>query len=522
MLSRAQPVVLVLCVLYFGVVAVLSAYGVHRMYLVLLCHGHRKKLDAHKSTPSVAEEELPLVTVQLPLFNESTVTNRLLDAVAHLDYPPSRLEIQVLDDSTDETQSIAHAHVERLRAHGLDASYIHRVNRVGYKAGALDNGLQTAKGSLIAIFDADFIPQASFLRSIVGHFADPKVAMVQTRWGHINREVSLLTRSQGLQLDGHHLVENRARFAGGYFFNFSGTGGMWRREAIADAGGWQHDTLTEDLDLSYRAQLRGWKFVYREDVVTPSELPEEVSAVRAQQYRWAKGTVQTARKLMRRVMSSDLPLVHKVEAFFHLTPHFAYPLIVLLSLLLLPSLIFLPAGDGSAINLFLVDLPLLLATTGSLAAFYVEAMRAQGRARTDALLHLPLMIAMGTGLAPHMSRAVFDGVRNMAGEFVRTPKQGSNRHRYRIASDLPYTEALFFLVSLASVAVSMLEGHWFATPFAALFAFGYGYVALLVTREQLSGRKRFAASAVVADAEVTPTPIPGRTAEQRTEGVVIS
>jgi hypothetical protein len=523
-------VVLALCVLYFGVVAVLSAYGLHRMYLVLLCRKHRAGLDravvdarrAAADAERRAPSELPFVTVQLPIFNESTVANRLLDAVAKFQYPRDRWEIQVLDDSTDETQAIAHAHVERLRALGLDASYLHRVDRVGYKAGALENGLASAKGSLVAMFDADFVPQADFLQSVVHHFDDPAVAMVQTRWGHINREVSLLTRSQALQLDGHHLVENRARFAGGYFFNFSGTGGVWRREAIVDAGGWEHDTLTEDLDLSYRAQLRGWKFVYREDVVTPSELPEEVSAVRAQQYRWAKGTVQTARKLLGRVLRSDQPLSHKIEAFFHVTPHFAYPLIVLMSVLLLPSLLFLPAGNGSAVNLFLVDLPLLLATTGSLAAFSVEAMRAQGRRRTDALLHLPLMIAMGTGLAPHMSRAVFDGLRNMAGEFVRTPKQGTNKHRYRIATELPFTEAALFLVSLTSVAASVAFGHWFAIPFAMLFAFGYGYVTVLVTREQVRGRRRLVTGLAASNAEATPTPLPSRGAEQRTEGVVIS
>ncbi len=513
-----DPVIFVLCILYFGVVLVLSAYGIHRMVLVLMCRFKREDLARMAQDPPLPAE-LPFVTVQLPLFNESTVTNRLLDAVATFDYPHDRFEVQVLDDSTDETQSLAHAHVERLRAFGLDAAYIHRVDRVGYKAGALDNGLRTAKGELIAMFDADFIPHAGFLRSVVGHFEDSRVGMVQTRWGHMNRDVSLLTRSQALQLDGHHLVENRARFACGFFFNFSGTGGIWRRTAIDDAGGWQHDTLTEDLDLSYRAQLRGWKFIYRQDVVTPSELPEEVSAVRAQQYRWAKGTVQTARKLMGRVLSSDLSLKHKVEAFFHLTPHFAYPLIVLMSLLLLPSLIFLPAGEGSAMNLFLIDLPLLMATTGSLAAFYMEAMRAQKRSRADALLHLPLMIAMGTGLAPHMSRAVFDGIRNMAGEFVRTPKHGSNRHRYRIASDLPFVEATFFLISLASVIVAIVNEHWFAAPFAVLFTFGYGYVALLVTREQ--GARRSAAL-VVADAEVTPTPIPGRAPEPAAGRIVIS
>src|SRR5690606_14209761 len=235
--------------------------------------------------------------------------------------------------------------VEALRERGFDASYIHRVDRVGYKAGALANGLDHVKGELVAIFDADFVPRPDFLRSLVGHFDDPAVGMVQARWAHLNRDASLLTQVEALMLDGHHMVENRARYGAGLFFNFSGAGGMWRRQAISDAGGWQHDTLTEDLDLSYRAKLAGWKFIYRPDVVSPAELPEDISALRAQQYRWAKGTVQTARKLLKRVLKSDLTFSQRVEAFFHLTPHFAYPLMITLCLLLMPVLLQINVSD---------------------------------------------------------------------------------------------------------------------------------------------------------------------------------
>ena len=360
-----------LCALYFIVLLGLSAYGLHRFHLVLLCARHRRKIEQAQVAPAIAEEALPRVTIQLPLYNESTVSARLLDAVARMDYPADRLEIQVLDDSTDETSGQVRAHVERLRAAGVDAVYLHRTNRVGYKAGALDAGLQVAKGELVAIFDADFIPQPDFLRAIVGHFQDPEVGMVQTRWGHLNRDVSVLTKVQALMLDGHHLVENRARFGAGLLFNFSGTGGMWRASAIKSAGGWQHDTLTEDLDLSYRAQLAGWKFIYRQDVVSPSELPEDVSALRAQQYRWAKGTVQSARKLLPRLLRADLTVEQRIEAFFHMTPHFAYPLLVLLSVLLLPALIIMPATN--AMTMLIIDLPLCAATTGSLLTFYMLA-----------------------------------------------------------------------------------------------------------------------------------------------------
>lgn len=492
---------IVLCVPYFTVLALLSAYGLHRLHLVLLCRRHRdtitRLVESAPTLEGVGDADLPHVTIQLPLFNESTVAPRLLEAVAKMDYPADKLEIQVLDDSTDETRSLVHAHVERLRTRGIDAVYIHRTDRSGYKAGALDHGLKVAKGELVAIFDADFIPQSEFVRQVAGHFSDPKVAMVQTRWGHLNRETSMLTKIQALMLDGHHLVENRARYGAGFLFNFSGTGGMWRKEAIADAGGWQHDTLTEDLDLSYRAQLRGWKFVYRPDVVTPSELPEEVSAVRAQQYRWAKGTVQTARKLMKTVLRADLTVGQRIEAFFHLTPHFAYPLLVLLSVLLLPALAFIPAASNT--TMLLIDLPLLTATTGSLAAFYMEAERAQGRSRVAALKRLPMLIALGTGLAPHLTRAVYDGLTHMAGEFVRTPKQGTNSSRYKARADLPLAEVVLAVISFGAAVVSLHTGHWFATPFAMLFTIGYGYVGLLVATEQANRRRVQATLGLVAD-----------------------
>jgi cellulose synthase/poly-beta-1,6-N-acetylglucosamine synthase-like glycosyltransferase len=494
-----------LCVLYFAVLLGLSAYGLHRLHLVLLCMRHRRGIASAQLCPPIREEDLPIVTIQLPLFNESTVANRLLDAVARMDYPRHKLEIQVLDDSTDETQALARAHTQRLRDEGLDVVYLHRTDRVGYKAGALDAGLGVAKGSLVAIFDADFLPQPEFLRSIVAHFQDPKVGMVQTRWGHLNRDVSILTKVQALMLDGHHLVENRARFGAGLLFNFSGTGGIWRCAAIHDAGGWQHDTLTEDLDLSYRAQLAGWKFIYREDVVTPSELPEDLSAVRAQQFRWAKGTVQTARKLARRLTAADLTFGQRIEAFFHLTPHFAYPLLLLLSFLLLPALVLMPATNTT--TMIMVDLPLCVATTGSLAAFYMLAEVAQGRGRWGALRRLPMLIALGTGLAPHLTKAVFEGLGQMAGEFVRTPKQGLRKGRYTARADLPMIETVLALISFAAVVASIRTGHYFATPFAMLFTIGYGYVSLQVAHEQAARRRAPRLTGESAAPESLPPPV---------------
>ncbi len=476
-----------LLVLYFVTLLALCTYGLHRAHLVWLLLRRRRTIAELSRQIDVPAELLPTVTVQLPLYNEATVAGRLLDAVARLDYPRERLEIQVLDDSSDETRRIAERKVEELRAQGLDAVYVRRADRHGYKAGALDYGLRTARGVLVAIFDADFLPQPGFLRAVVGHFTDPGIAMVQTRWGHMNRDQGLLTGIQAMMLDGHHLVENQARFGADRFFNFSGTGGIWRREAIDSAGGWQHDTLTEDLDLSYRAQLKGWRFVYRADVVTPSELPEEMSALRAQQFRWAKGTVQSARKLLPMVFRADIGWKRQLEAVFHMTPHFAYPLMLLLTVLLLPALLLMPATD--LLTMLAVDLPLCVGATGSLITFYAMAERAQGRSVWSAVARMPALIGLGAGLAPHLSRAVYEGLTAMAGEFVRTPKKGQNQGRYRQRAQLPLAELLLALVSSAAIVASIETGHWFATPFAALFTWGYGYVATRVIVEQWQSRR---------------------------------
>ncbi|HET9954478.1 MAG TPA: glycosyltransferase [Polyangiaceae bacterium] len=477
----------VLVILYCSVLLVLAAYGLHRAHLAYTCMRHARRIDRLAKRIDVSEEALPFVTVQLPLFNEATVARRLIESTGAMDYPRDRFEIQVLDDSTDETVALAEAAVRDLAARGIQAHYVRRPNRHGYKAGALDHGLKSARGELVAIFDADFIPQPSFLREVVGHFQDPQIGMVQTRWDHLNRSASLLTSIQALMLDGHHLVENRARFVNGCMFNFSGTGGIWRREAIDRAGGWQHDTLTEDLDLSYRAQLIGYRFVYRADVRTPAELPEDMSAFRTQQYRWAKGTVQTARKLLGRVWAAPLPVHQRVEAAFHMLPHFAYPMTVLLTLVLLPALVFMPATNIQ--TLIAVDLPLCIGATGSLASFYSMAEVAQGRSAWEAIRRLPMLIALGAGLAPHLSSAVWDGLRFNAGEFVRTPKRGSAQGRYRQYNKLPLAEMFLAAVSAASVFAALTTGHWLAAPFAALFCAGYSYVAVLVVNEQVLGAR---------------------------------
>jgi cellulose synthase/poly-beta-1,6-N-acetylglucosamine synthase-like glycosyltransferase len=478
----AGPVVWTFVGLYALVLLALAVYGFHRSYLLLVCARLANRLRALRNgVPALPVEgigernDLPTVTIQLPLFNEASVAVRLLECVSKIEYPLASLEIQVLDDSTDETGRLLQPTIARLQAAGLDIVYLHRSNRVGYKAGALDAGLKVAKGELIAMFDADFLPEPDFLRRLVPHFTDPRVGMVQGRWGHLNREESFYTRVGALMLDGHHVVENRVRHAAGWLFNFAGTGGMWRKSAIETSGGWQHDTLTEDLDLSYRAQLAGWKFVYREDVVVPAELPDDVMAFRAQQFRWAKGTVQTRRKLLGRLLRSDIPLGAKAEAFFHLSPHVAYPLTMILSVLLLPTMAVTRGFDFW--TLVLIDLPLFLGTTGSLAAFYAISQSHQGRRPWDGLKDVPALLISGVGLTPLLTRALFDGQRHMAGEFVRTPKKGfgtNGQRRYRASGvPIPWAEAILGAISSVGVVAALAFRHYFAFPFALMFASGY-------------------------------------------------
>jgi cellulose synthase/poly-beta-1,6-N-acetylglucosamine synthase-like glycosyltransferase len=487
---------------YMLILAMLAVYGLHRSHLVLLLRKYRSKIAAPPApiAKDASPTALPHVTVQLPLFNEPDVVEQLLEAVARLEYPREKLEIQVLDDSTDDTRELARAKVESLARRGIDAVYIHRHDRTGFKAGALDYGQRMAKGELIAVFDADFIPQPDFLRAVVPHFEDAKIGCVQARWGHMNRDHSLLTKIESLMLDGHHMVENCARYGSDRFFNFSGTGGIWRREAIAAAGGWQHDTLTEDLDLSYRAQLAGFKFVYRVDHVTPAELPEEMEAFRAQQFRWAKGTVQTARKLLGRVWArKDLAFNVRSEAIFHMTPHFAYPFMLLLSVFLLPMLIVMPASDPR--TLLLVDVPLMLGSSGSVVAFYVTADLAQGRSALGALVKLPALMALGCGMSPYLTKAVLQGMGGATGEFVRTPKKGDKsavKQRYHARTQIPWIELALALQNFIAIGVAIQTKHYLAAPFALMFGMGYAWVGGSVLRERLSFAAKPAKSAATS------------------------
>src|ERR1700720_2378699 len=402
---------------YFLVLFVLATYGLHRYWLVYDYYKYAKNIPG----PPPEVTRWPRVTVQLPIFNERYVIERLVEAVSRFDYPHELLDIQVLDDSTDETQQVASACVARFVAQGLPIAHIHRANREGYKAGALENGLKTARGEFVAIFDADFIPAPDFLRRSIPYFENEKIGMVQTRWTYLNRDYSLLTQVETILLDGHFVVEHGARSRRGTFFNFNGTAGVWRRQAIEDAGGWQHDTLTEDTDLSYRAQLRGWQFLYLPDIDCPSELPVEMNAFKSQQARWAKGLMQTAKKILPRVMRANVPGAVKAEAFFHLTGNISYPLMVFLSIILLPGMVV--RFYQGWFQVLMIDLPLFVASTCSISAFYLSAERAlYPKTWKRTFLYLPFVMAVGIGLSVRNAMAVIEAIFGVKSEFVRTPK----------------------------------------------------------------------------------------------------
>src|SRR5499426_527721 len=389
---------------YFFVLIILAVYGWHRYYLVYLYLRNRGKEPKTGSTLSPQ----PVVTIQLPLYNEMYVADRLIASVCAIKYPRELLEIQVLDDSTDETRGIAEAAVRRFAAEGVDIKYLHRTDRRGFKAGALEEGLKVARGEFVAIFDADFLPKPDFLTQLMPHFADQKVAMVQARWGHINQDYSLLTKIQSILLDGHFVLEHGGRNRSGLFFNFNGTAGIWRRNAIADAGGWQHDTLTEDLDLSYRAQLRGWKFVFLPGLIAPAEVPVEMNAFKSQQHRWAKGSIQTCRKLLPAILGSSLPARVKAEAFFHLSANFNYPLMCVLSVLMAPAMVI--RYNMGWYEMLLIDVPLFFAATASVANFYLVCQRELHADWITRVKYLPFLMSIGIGLAINNTKAVFEAM----------------------------------------------------------------------------------------------------------------
>jgi len=468
---------------YFVVLVLLASYGIHRYTLVYLYYRNKKN---RTTEPAQRFSELPRVTVQLPIFNEQFVIDRLLQAVCQLDYPREKLEIQVLDDSTDETVAVARGLVQHYCAQGYPVTYHHRTNRAGFKAGALHEGMKSASGEFIAIFDADFVPPPDFLQRTIHHFTAENIGMVQTRWTHINRNYSFLTEVEAILLDGHFVLEHSGRARSKMFFNFNGTAGVWRRTAIEAAGGWEHDTLTEDTDLSYRAQLKGWKFIYLQDVECPAELPVEMTAFKTQQARWAKGLIQTGKKILPRVLESDQPFRVKLEAWYHLTANLSYPLMVVLSVLLLPAMVI--RFYQGWFQMLYIDVPLFLASTFSISSFYLVSQRELfPKTWPRALLYLPFLMALGIGLTVTNTVAVIEALVGRQTAFARTPKYRveSKKDKVRAAKYrkrlgwVPWIEILIGSYFALTVVYAVQNENYLTVPFLLLFVVGYWYTGLM-------------------------------------------
>ena len=504
-LYEANGFDLALLIPYFIVLILLASYGIHRYTLVYLYY--KKKDRATKPPQEFAE--LPRVTVQLPIFNEQYVVDRLLQAVCRLEYPREKLDIQLLDDSTDETATVARELCDHYASQGYPVVYLHRTNRAGFKAGALHEGLKSAKGEFVAIFDADFVPPSDFLLKTVHHFTDPKIGMVQTRWTHINRNYSFLTEVEAILLDGHFVLEHSGRARHDVFFNFNGTAGIWRRQAIEDAGGWEHDTLTEDTDLSYRAQLKGWKFIYRQDVECPAELPVEMTAFKTQQARWAKGLIQTGKKILPRVLKSKQPFRVKLEAWYHLTANLSYPLMVILSVLLLPAMVI--RFYQGWFQMLYIDIPLFLASTFSISSFYLVSQRELfPRTWPRALLYLPFLMALGIGLTLTNTIAVLEALIGKQSAFARTPKYRvekkkdvvrATKYRKRLGW-VPWVELLIGSYFALTVYYALDNENFLTVPFLLLFVVGYWYTGLM---SLLQGR--FSSLSLSSERHTKPYPV---------------
>jgi cellulose synthase/poly-beta-1,6-N-acetylglucosamine synthase-like glycosyltransferase len=480
---------------YFALLAILCFYGLHRYEIIRVYRRYKRNMPA---APAMQFEQLPRVTIQLPLYNERFVVERLLEQASKIDYPRELLQIQVLDDSTDETHPFTERLVNDYRSRGFPFELRHRTNRRGFKAGALEEGLQSATGDFVAVFDADFVIPPDFLRRTIHYFTDPKIGVVQTRWTYLNRHSNLLTEAQAILLDGHFVLEHTARCASGLYFNFNGTAGVLRRSMIEDAGGWEHDTLTEDSDLSYRAQLKGWKFLYLPDVECPSELPVETFGFQTQQSRWAKGLTQVCLKLLRRILASDAPFRVKLEAFCHLTPNITFPLMVLISMLMLPVMIcrFYIGWQ----ELVMVDLPIVAASFLSVFIFYVYAQYERDRSSWKrSILLMPVVMAAGIALTLINAKAVMEALFGVKTAFARTPKYAiiegkavaptPERARYRSRSGwLPYAEIGMGSWFLFIVLYCVDSYNYIAAVLLTVFVAGYYWAGLSTLHQEYKDR----------------------------------
>lgn len=466
--------------IYFVSLLILFVFGSHGFVMVYHYFKHRND----KENPLPIPKEFPIVTIQLPIFNERYVVPRLIDSVCEIEYPINKLEIQILDDSTDDTFILVENIVKEKQKLGFDIKHIHRTNRSGFKAGALKEGLVKSKGEFVAIFDADFVPNKNFLIETIPYFfSDKNIGMVQTRWEHLNENYSVLTRVQSLALDGHFVIEQNVRNKAGFFINFNGTGGVWRKSCIEDAGNWQADTLTEDLDLSYRAQLRGWKFKFLRDVTSPAELPAEINALKSQQFRWTKGAIETAIKLLPMVWKSKLSIKKKVHSTFHLTNNFVFPFILVAAILNLP-LMFIKHYGGYESYFQMMSI-FIFAFIGSFL-FYLFSQKDIYTDWRRRIYFFPLFMAGSMGFAVNNTRAVLEGLFGIKSEFVRTPKYSikekndSWKNKQYTVKKIHWTVWVEFSLAIYCF-IGILTSIYFlelaSIPFQLLFFIGFAFMS---------------------------------------------
>lgn len=536
-----NPLLVILLFIYILDIMALLYFAAHLYTLVVL---YLKNRERCRSNPAELEEnmramraieEWPLVTIQLPIYNEFYVVERLIDRVVQMDYPKEKLHIQLLDDSTDDCATLARQKAAQYRKAGFDIDYLHRQKREGHKGGALKEGLAKAKGEFIAIFDADFLPALDFLKTTIPYFyGRQKLGMVQTRWGHINPDYSPLTKAQSIGIDGHFVVEHTARNGSGLWMNFNGTAGVWKKECIVDAGNWHSDTLTEDFDLSYRALLKGWKFHYLWDNVSKAEIPPTIAAFKSQQFRWCKGSIQTAKKLLPQILRAQLPLKVKVEAATHLLGYTVHPLILLNILLILPVILFRMENDILSRNIIINTAAVMAISTLAPVVFYGVSQRAlyYGQKGQNAwrrrLRYLPVLTMVGVGIAINNTRAWLEAIFGKKSEFVRTPKlkiedgerahdagsqsstasQGENaksgvfgRFTEPLADRAGYFNfsipgATFLEIALGfyilfTIKTAVEAGLWFPSPFLLIYGAGFFYVAGLAISDAWRSRRAF-------------------------------
>ncbi len=464
---------------YFFSLLILFVFGLHGFIMIFYYNKYRDV----KNSPDKDFVPGANVTIQLPLYNELYVVERLINSVCEIDYPKDKMEIQVLDDSTDETTQITAKVVAQKLKEGFDIKHIRRGTREGYKAGALKEGMKIAKGEFIAIFDADFIPQKEFLKKTLSFFNESNIGMVQTRWEHLNGDYSMLTRVQALALDGHFVIEQTVRNKAGFFINFNGTGGIWRKSCIVDAGNWAADTLTEDLDLSYRAQLNGWRFIFLKDFTSPAELPSEINALKNQQFRWTKGAIETAKKILPLVWRSKMPLRVKLQSTFHLTNNIVFPFILLAAILNVPLIFIKNSGPHEA---YFAVMSLFVLAFVSSFMFYLYSQKDIREDWRKKIVLFPLFMAGSMGFAVNNSRAVFEGLMSRKSEFVRTPKFkvvtnkdtiAGNKYSSKKLGMSVIVELIMAVYCLVGIAASIYFFELAALPFQILFFLGFAFVS---------------------------------------------